>query len=287
MLKKILSAILLLIVIFSCSKITKTNSNNGGYIFKQDPTTEKLPENLVWITNDSEPLISSDYAVKGGTINTYLLSFPNTFRTVGPDSNNSFRDDILNNQLSLINMHPNTENIIPELAEKWAFGKDHKTMYFQLNKSAKWSDGMPVTSQDFAYTLEFMRSKEIIDPWSNDFYTKYIDKVIIYDDYTLAVTAVKPLPDLYLYLNIQPLPRQFYGKLDKDYVTKYNWKIVPNTGAYQMTGFKKGENIIFERKKDWWAKDLKYFKNRFNVDKVIFKVIKDQNMVWEYFKKVK
>ena len=54
---------------------------------------------------------------------------------VGPDSNSSFRSAILGNQLSLIGIHPNTENIIPEIATHWAYGTDKKTMYFKLNPS--------------------------------------------------------------------------------------------------------------------------------------------------------
>lgn len=247
----------------------------------------KLPENINWLTNDTDPVYASPNAVKGGTYNTAVMSFPLTFRTVGPDSNSSFRSAILGNQLSLISLHPNTLNIIPELATHWAFDKDKKTMYFKLNPKARWSDGQPVISGDFAYTLEFMRSKHIIAPWYNDYYTKEIEKVIEYDDHTLAVVSTKAVPDLHLKIGLSPTPRHFYKKLDKDFVKKYNWKIVPNTGPYQVSDFKKGKFVKFNRKKDWWAKDLRFFKNRFNVDRVKYTVVRDFNVMWEYFKKAK
>jgi microcin C transport system substrate-binding protein len=210
-----------------------------------------------------------------------------TFRIVGPDSNGSFRGAILGNQLALIGVHPNTLNIVPELATHWAFDKDKKTMYFKLNPNARWSDGKPVTAGDFAYTLEFMRSKHIVAPWYNDYYTKEIDNVIVYDDYTLAVVSTKPVPDLHLKIGLNPTPRHFYGELDENFVRKYNWEIVPNTGPYQISDFKKGKYIKFKRKKDWWAADLRYFENRFNADEVVFNVVRDFNVMWEYFKKAK
>ena len=247
----------------------------------------ELPEDITWFTNDSDPVYASPDAKKGGTSRSAVMSFPLTFRVVGPDSNNSFRGAILDNQLSLIGIHPNTLNIIPELATHWAFGKDEKTMYFKLNKKARWSDGKPVRADDFAYTLEFMRSKHIVAPWYNDYYTKEIDKVVAYDDYTLAVVSTKAQPDLHLKIGISPTPRHYYGKLGKDFVQKYNWEIVPNTGPYEIYDFKKGKYVKFKRKKDWWAKDLKYFKNRFNVDRVVFTVVRDFNILWEYFKKGK
>ncbi|MDY6904584.1 MAG: extracellular solute-binding protein [Thermodesulfobacteriota bacterium] len=243
------------------------------------------PADLKWLTNNDDPLYASPDAVKGGDLRLSIISYPMTFRVVGPDSNGSFRSAILGNQMGLISVHPNTEHIIPELATHWAFGKDNKTMYFKLNPKARWSDGTPVTAHDFAYTLEFMRSKSIVAPWYNDYYTKEIDKVIVYNDHTLAVVSTKAQPDLHLKLALRPVPSHFYGELNDDFVQTFNWKIAPNTGPYKITDFKKGKYIKFSRKKEWWSKDLRYFKNRFNVDTVTFILVRDFNMQWEYFKK--
>ncbi|MBW2655030.1 MAG: ABC transporter substrate-binding protein, partial [Deltaproteobacteria bacterium] len=117
--------------------------------------------------------------------------------------------------------------------------------------------------------------------------TKEIETVMVYDDYTIGVKSTKAVPDLYLKLGISPIPKHYFGTLDETFVQKYNWKIVPNTGAYQISDFKKGRFIKFKRKKDWWAKDHKFLKNRFNVDGVVFDVIRDGNLQWEYFKKGK
>ncbi|MEE4358464.1 MAG: extracellular solute-binding protein [Desulfococcaceae bacterium] len=247
----------------------------------------QLPEDIQWQTNENDPVFASPEAQKGGTFNTAILTFPPTFRTVGPDSNSGFRSAILDNQLSLINLHPNTLNIIPELATHWAFDKDRKTMYFKLNPKARWSDGKPVTADDYVYTLEFMRSKHIIAPWYNDYYTKEIEKVEVFDPHTISVVSTKAVPDLHLKLGISPTPRHYYGELNKDFVKNFNWKIVPNTGPYQIDDFKKGRHIRFKRKKDWWGADLHYFKNRFNADRVIYSVVRNHNVQWEYFKKAR
>jgi len=247
----------------------------------------ELPSDIDWLTNDTDPVYASPEAVKGGTFRDAILSFPATFRMVGPDSNNSFAGVLRSNQLGLIGIHPNTENIIPELATHWAFGQDRKTMYFKLNPAARWSDGQPVTARDFAYTIEFMRSEHIVAPFYNDYYTREIDQVIVYDDHTLAVVATKAKPDLHLTLAIGPTPRHFYGELDEDFVRKFNWKIEPNTGPYQITEFAKGKSIKLKRKRDWWAADLRYFKNRFNINTVIYTVVRDFNLQWEYFKKAR
>lgn len=266
---------------------SESKSGSENSVTPREKKYAVLPDNIIWLTNDSDPVFSSPRALKGGIFRSAITSFPMTFRVVGPDSNGSFRSSILDNQLSLINIHPNTENIIPELATHWAFGDDKKTMYFRLSKDAQWSDGQPVTAWDYVYTLEFMRSEHIIAPWYNDYYTKEIEAVIVYDDYTIGVKSTKAVPDLHLKLGISPMPEHYFGVLDETFVQKYNWKIVPNTGAYQINDFKKGKFIKFKRKKDWWAKDNKFLKNRFNVDVVVFDVIRDVNLQWAYFKKRK
>ncbi len=250
----------------------------------------QLPDNLQWLTNDEDPVYASPDAVKGGTIHDWLSSFPLTLRTVGPDSNGSFRPNINGNQMQLVSTHPNTGNLIPGLATHWAYGEDNKTMYFRLNPKARWSDGKAVIPEDFAFALKFMRSKEIVAPWYNNFFKDEVDKVVIFDRYTLSISSTKPRPrdELHIYVseNTRPIASHFYKDM-KGFVQKYNWKVAPNTGPYKITSVKKGKSITFERKKDWWAKDLKYYKNRFNVDKVIFTVIRDNNLAWEHFKKGK
>lgn len=250
----------------------------------------KLPENLEWLTNNEDPVFASPEAVKGGTLNNWIQSFPLTLRTVGPDSNGSFRSNLLGNQMQLVVVHPNTGNLMPGLATHWAYGDDNKTMYFKLNPKARWSDGKPVSAHDFAFTFEFMRSEEIVDPWHANFFKDELDKATVYDDLTFSVTTLKPRPREELHdhtsEDMRPIPRHFFKDL-KGFVKKYNWKIAPNTGPYQISQLKKGKSITFSRKKDWWAKDLKYNKNRFNVDKVKFTVIRDRNLAWEHFKKGK
>jgi len=252
--------------------------------------TPKLPDNITWLTNNEDPVYASPDAIKGGTLKTWIASFPLTLRTVGPDSNGSFRSNLSGNQMQLVVVHPNTGKLIPGLATHWAYSNDNKTMYFKLNPKARWSDGVPVTAHDFAFTFEFMRSKEIVDPWHANFFKDELDKATVYDDLTFSVTTVKPRPREELHdhtsEDMRPIPRHFYKDM-KGFVRKYNWKVPPNTGAYKITQVKKGKSITFSRKKDWWAKDLKYNKNRFNIDKVKFTVIRDRNLAWEHFKKGK
>ena len=131
-----LAVILLLSAVFtiSCSDshteaigTAEAGSVSEDQIFKAEISQESPPSDLKWLTNNSDPQYASAEAQKGGTFRIAIKSFPLTFRTVGPDSNTTFRGAILGNQLSLIGLHPNTMNVLPELATHWAYGKDKKT----------------------------------------------------------------------------------------------------------------------------------------------------------------
>ncbi|MDP5293727.1 extracellular solute-binding protein [Oceanimonas sp. CHS3-5] len=244
----------------------------------------ELPDDLTWETNQDDPIFASPEAKRGGQFNMTLLSFPLTFRTVGPDSNTSFRSFILENQLGLYALHPQTENPIPALATHWAFGDDDRTMYFKLNPAARWSDGEPVTADDYLFALEFMRSKVIRAPWYNNYFTEELTDVTKYDDYTISVTAGSPKSrrELLNTVGLVPQPEHFY-ELSEDWVRRYNWEVAPVTGAYVISDVKRGRSITFKRLNDWWGNDLTYYRHRFNVDEIRLTVVRDLNIAYRHF----
>jgi len=245
-----------------------------------------LPEGLVWVSNVADPIFASPKAKKGGVFRTFLLDFPLTLRTVGPDSNSSFRGALLGNQLGLTAFHPDTENVIPELATHWAYDDDGRTVYYKLDPDARWSDGVPVTADDFVFALKFMRSDFIVAPWYQHHYTEMVKDVVKFDAHTIAVVGatVRPKKDLHLYYGFAPRPRHFH-RLDEHWVQGYNWRVEPNTGPYQISKLDKGNVVEFALKKDWWARDRRYFKYRFNVKMVRFKVIRDMGVAFKHFLK--
>jgi microcin C transport system substrate-binding protein len=248
--------------------------------------THPLPEGLVWETNDTDPVFASPNARKGGTFRTFMLDFPLTMRVVGPDSNTGLREVSLANQLSLTDIHPDTQNIIPSLATHWAYDADGRTVYYKLNPGARWSDSRLVLADDFIFALEFMRSQHIVAPWYNRHYTEEILEVKKYDDYTLSITGARPRPkvDLHFYYGMSPRPRHFH-KLDENWVTDYNWRIEPNTGPYQFSEIRKGKYVELQLKPDWWARDLRYYQNRFNAEKIRMTVIRDMELAYRHFLK--
>ncbi|MBL4682639.1 MAG: hypothetical protein JKY88_18215 [Pseudomonadales bacterium] len=273
--------------------IDNTQEVNEYYASKPDffsfKTLADLPTNLEWQNGSHLADIGSDKAVKGGTIYSRLQDFPRTLRVVGPDSNGSFRPYILDyTSLSLAGRHPDEFEFYPGLAESWAVDEENKTVYVKLNPEASWSDDVPVTSDDFMFMFFFNQSSYIVAPWYNNWFgTQYLN-ITKFDQHTFSITIPDAKPDMdNRVLSLGPKPQHFYKELGDDYVDRYQWRFQPTTGPYVIKekDIKKGISIALTRKKDWWAKDNKFWRNRYNMDKIHLSVIRDTPKVFETFKR--
>ena len=256
------------------------------FFITQKTYASSLPLDLEWITNDTSPEWSSTVAQKGGDLRLSIPNFPPTLRTVGPGSKNYFRSFLINNQLPLVATHPNNDEIIPILASHWAYDKDGKTVYYKIKQDARWSDGHAVTADDFVFALAFNRSPFINSPWHNNYFKEKIANVIKLDSHTIAIigSVKKPQKDLHYYYDLRPRAKHFH-RLDSRWVNAFNWKIEPNTGPYQILNIRKGKLIAFKRKLNWWAKKDRFLRNRFNIDKISIKVVRDPNIAYKYFER--
>jgi len=88
-------------------------------------------------------------------------------------------------------------------------------------------------------------------------------------------------------VSIRPKPEHFYSELGGEYLTKYQWKPEPTTGAYVALpeNVDKGKSVTLVRQNNWWANDKRFFRNRFNPDQVKVSVIRDNDKAFEIFLK--
>ena len=250
---------------------------------------DNLPEDLKWMDGSDEQEFASPKAKKGGTWEVFMRDFPRTLRTIGPDANGAFRSYLLDyNVISLVHAHPNSDGYYPGLAKSWAVGKDGRTVYFRLDPQAKYSDGEKVKASDFFFFFYFMRSKHIQAPWYNDYYGKdKFQKVTLYDKETLSITFYKAKPDVVERVSIRAKPEHFYEELDGEFLSKYQWNPEPTTGAYVALpeNVDKGKSVTLVRQNDWWADQKRFFRYRFNPQKIKVSVIRDYNKAFEVFLK--
>ncbi|MDQ6857766.1 MAG: ABC transporter substrate-binding protein [Chloroflexota bacterium] len=83
----------------------------------------------------------------------------------------------LNFYRPMLNTDPNTGQLVGELAKSFSLSSDLKTITFQLRDGLTWSDGQPITGEDYRYTAEAVsRSKK------SAFNQNFVD-VVGFDDY--------------------------------------------------------------------------------------------------------
>ena len=252
-------------------------------------TPAELPASLEWEDGMDLPDLGSPEAEKGGTFNYFVADFPRTLRRVGPDANGPFRGWILDFMVpSLAVIHPTADGFYPGLAEAWAVVPEERTVYMRLDRNARWSDGEPITADDYMFMFFFYHSEDIVAPWYNNWYKTQYTNITKYDDYTISMTIPIMRPHFEdKVLGLSPMPQHFYKELGEDYVDRYQWRFVPTPGAYIVRDedIQKGRSITLTRLEDWWAKDKKYFRNRFNAEKIRLTVIRDDAKQFEAFKR--
>ena len=249
---------------------------------------DEIPTDLKWEDGMEQEEIGDARAKKGGTFRVDIRSFPPTIRPFGDNSNNSFRGNLYDNiDLPLVGLHPKTMQMIPGLAKQWAVSADGRTVYFRLNEKATYSDGVPVVARDFLYASYIRISDDIVNPFSKQFYRDNLAAVWVYDEHTLSVS----LPEAQIYApavvgSFSPSPPHFYKDYGPDYNERFQWKFPPTTGAYEVKegDVVKGVSITQTRVKNWWAKDLKYYKYRFNTDRIVHTVVRDESKAFELFR---
>jgi microcin C transport system substrate-binding protein len=251
-------------------------------------TEADLPQDLNWTTNLDEPEIGSPEAKKGGTFHTYIPggSYPPTIRPLGREANNSFRsfhwDDI---EMSLTSLHPDTGKPIPGLADQWAVAADGQTVYYRIDKDARWSDGRDVKSGDWLMTFYIYLSNYLTEAFYRAYYGEQYWGIATYGDDYLCIRLATPKPMAEAFAGLTPFQEEFYKEFGPDFESRYNWRPRPTTGAYRIRAedVQKGRSIALTRVQDWWAKDRKYYKHRFNPDRIEYIQVRDEEKVFQLF----
>ena len=246
---------------------------------------QDLPKNLKWQDGSEEKEFADPQAVRGGTLHQFITGTPPTLRRVGPNSNNSFRGDAYdNNDFGLLASHPNTDHPIPAIALRWALSDDGLTVYFQLDPKAHFTDGQPVTADDFFFTFYFHRSPWVNAPWYTDFYSKEFAGITKYDDHTIAVHGPHKRPEQIAWLgDLRPTPRNFYKEFGPNYEQLYNDRFAPTTGAYEIqpSGFERDKSVTLHRITHWWGDDRPFYRHRYNADAIQYMVIREFDSAYE------
>ncbi|RJL50340.1 oligopeptide ABC transporter substrate-binding protein OppA [Pectobacterium carotovorum] len=154
----------------------------------------------------------------------------------------------------------------PGVAESWD-NKDFKVWTFHLRKDAKWSNGEPVTAQDFVYSWQRLADPKTASPYAS--YLQYghllnIDDIIAgkkspdtlgvkaIDDHTFEVTLSEAVPYFYklpVYVAMSPVNKAAIEKFGEKWTQPQNWV---GNGAYKLKSWVVNEKMVLERNPQYW-----------------------------------
>lgn len=168
----------------------------------------------------------------------------------------------------LVNIDLNGE-IRPGVAESWE-SDDYRVWRFNLRKDAKWSNGDPVTAEDFVYSW-----KRLVDPNTASPYASYlqyahvenVDDIVngkadpdtlgvrALDDHTFEITLSEPIPyidKLVGHTSTVPVHRATVEKYGNQWTSPNNFV---SNGAYKLKDWVVNERIVLERNDQYWDND--------------------------------
>ena len=146
----------------------------------------------------------------------------------------------------------------PAAADSWELSEDGRTWTFHLRLDAKWSDGVPVTADDWVYSFRRYLNPEmanvyawfLFDLENGEAYNKGevdveelgVKKI---DDYTFSITTTVPIPYYMFKINwhAAPVPRHMVEEHGDDWAN--DPATAPSNGPYRIAEWNRGKNVIF------------------------------------------
>jgi microcin C transport system substrate-binding protein len=227
----------------------------------------------------AKTIIGKADAPMGGTMTLALRSEPTTLNPI--TSTDGYSSEIEGYVMDgLLTKNIETFEWEPGIAEKYEMSKDGKTYTFYLRPDVTFHDGAPLTIEDVKFSYEVFKDNRYGASHMLPYYEN-IDKVEIVDAKTIRFHLKKKyFKDLDILGNTLLLQKKMYADPSK----KMN-KVLVGTGAYKLEKYDMGKSITLVRNKNWWGDKVDHLKGYAKPEKMLFKIVKEENAVLELFKK--
>ncbi|MBC2594807.1 peptide ABC transporter substrate-binding protein [Ruficoccus amylovorans] len=171
--------------------------------------------------------------------------------------------------------NPRTSAPEPGVAESWTHNTDHTTYTFKLRPEARWSNGDPVTAEDFVFSYERILSPAfaaeyamLLFPLKNarafnageitDFSQVGVKAL---DAHTLQLETEGPTPHLPIivshnaYFPVHPATILKFGKMTDRHTRWTKPGNLVSNGPFQLVDWNLNERILVERNPHYWDAD--------------------------------
>src|SRR5438445_12193682 len=178
----------------------------------------------------------------------------------------------------LTNYDPKDEHAVPAMATSWSPSPDKLTWTYAIRSGMKWSDGVPVTARDIAWTYHLMMTNKDAATANGTFVANF-KSVTAPDDSTLVIVLPKAQPTL-LALDIPVVPQHIWESHVSD-IGRFNNDTsfpVVGDGPFILSGYRKDQYIQLDANPG-------YCRGRPHFDRLVFRYYANQDAEVEALKK--
>ena len=162
--------------------------------------------------------------------------------------------------------HDAEDQVVPGLAERWEYDEETFTYTFHIRDGVKWHDGEPFTAEDVKFTIE-----AIMDPENgaeNAPNYEDVQEITVPDEKTVCFRLAEPNVAFLEYMTMAILPKHLLEGEDMQQSDFFRAPV--GTGPYKLESWDVGQAIVMVKNED-------YYVGAPHIDKVIFKIVADDN----------
>ena len=226
------------------------------------PTRASAPEIAPDLQN-ATPLSGSNGGPRAGGRFTLVYSDPPTLDPHLVVDGTSF-GVVVELFSGLVSLNENLQ-IVPELAESWEVLEGGTVYEFKLRPGILFSNGDPVTAQDFKWSLERAARPETASAVSETYLGDIVGMLDVIEGKTGDASGILAIDDRTLRITIDAPKAYFLAKLT--YPTAYvlnrenvesggnSWTDTPvGTGAFILSEYRIGQRIRLARNENYWGR---------------------------------
>jgi microcin C transport system substrate-binding protein len=172
------------------------------------------------------------------------------------------------------------------LAEAVRYPADMSSTTFRLRPEAKWADGVPVTVEDVIFSMKQLKQHSA-------FYSGYYRHVSDVEKtgerevtFRFDEKNNKELPSIVGDFPI--FPKHWWEAKDEDGIqrdiSRTTLKPPMGSGPYKVASLQPGAKITYERRDDYWGKDLPINRGQYNFGTISYAYFADSDVAFEAFR---
>jgi len=166
------------------------------------------------------------------------------------------------------------------LAEDVEIAADKMSVTFRLNPAARFHDGTPVMAADVKHSFDTLMSKQAAPQYRVVFGD--VKGAVVTGPRTVRFDFNRANAELPLLVGGLPVFSRAWGAGKPFDQVVMEMPIA--SGPYRIGRLNFGRDITYERRADYWARDLGVRRGMFNFDRITYKIYKDNTAQTEAFK---